>query len=143
MAAYYAALAPEHFHEPALDGFAEELDAELGAADAGVLRLVAEVGGEVAGALAARVLAPADGAEREISPDLTHTRVRIDYVAVDEAHRRHGVGARLVEAAEAWGRDAGATVAETWTYHRSPLSLPFWERGMGYEERSVNLRKVL
>ena len=51
--------------------------------------------------------------------------------------------ARLVEAAEAWGRERGATVAETWTYRASPLSWPFWDSGMGYEERSVSLRKPL
>jgi hypothetical protein len=53
------------------------------------------------------------------------------------------VGTRLVEAAEEWGRSAGARIAETSTYYRSPLSLPFWEPRMGYEEESVNLRKLL
>jgi GNAT superfamily N-acetyltransferase len=143
MAAYYAALAPEHFHVPDLDGFAEEIDTALAAPGNEVRHLVAEVDGDVAGALIASVLAPEEGAEREISPDLSSMRLRIDYLAVDEAHRRAGVGARLVEHAEEWGREHGATVAETWTYRRSPLSLPFWEDGMGYEERSVNLRKPL
>ena len=54
-----------------------------------------------------------------------------------------GVGTRLVQAAEAWGRDHGATIAETWTYPPSPLSVPFWEQRMAYEKRSVNLRKRL
>ena len=36
-----------------------------------------------------------------------------------------------------------ATVSETWTYPDSPLSVPFWEERMGYEERSMNLRKSL
>ena len=53
------------------------------------------------------------------------------------------VGARLVEAAEAWGRAAGATIAETTTYHGSPLSVSFWGEHMSYEELSVNLRKAL
>jgi GNAT superfamily N-acetyltransferase len=85
----------------------------------------------LAGGLVARVLAPEPGAGREISPDLARTRVRIDYLAVDEPHRRTGVGARLVEAAETWGRERGATVAETSTYRASPLSMPFWRLGMG------------
>jgi GNAT superfamily N-acetyltransferase len=143
MAAYYAALAPEHFHSTDLDGFAEEVDAALAAPEPDVRHLVAESDGQLAGALIARVLAPEDGAHREISPDLARTRLRIDYLAVAEEHRRAGVGARLVEEAEAWGRGRGATVAETWTYRRSPLSLAFWEAGMGYAERSVNLRKPL
>jgi GNAT superfamily N-acetyltransferase len=143
MAAYYADLAPNHFRTPVLDGFAEELDVEMESTDHTTLHLVAEVDGEVVGALVARLLPPEDGAERQIAPDLGETRLRIDYVATDAAHRRHGVGSRLVEGAETWGRDSGATVAETWTYHRSPLSMPFWEQRMGYEERSVNLRKPL
>jgi hypothetical protein len=30
-----------------------------------------------------------------------------------------------------------------WTYGASPLSLPFWKQRMGYEPRSVQLRKRL
>jgi GNAT superfamily N-acetyltransferase len=143
MAAYYAALAPEHFHLPDLATFAEEVDAALAASHDRSRHLVAEVDGEVAGAVVATIVAPDEGAEREISPDLARTRVRIDYLAVDERHRRAGVGGRLVHAAEEWGGEQGATVAETTTYRHSPLSLPFWERGMGYEERAVSLRKPL
>lgn len=143
MAAYYADLAPHHFQTPTLDGFAEELDAEAGSTDDATLHLVAEVDGEVVGALVARLLPPEEGAARQIETDLGQTRLRIDYLATAEAHRRHGVGTRLVEAAEAWGRDGGATVAEAWTYQCSPLSVPFWEQRMGYEERSVHLLKRL
>ena len=64
-------------------------------------------------------------------------------LGVDPAHRRRGVASALVAAAEAHARDRGATVVETWTYHGSPLSLPFWTERMGYAERSVNLRKRL
>jgi hypothetical protein len=111
MAAYYVDLAPQHFRSPVLDGFERELDAELGVAGDSALHLVAEWEGQVIGALAARLLPPEEGAERQLAP--------------------------------AWGRDRGATIAETWTYRPSPLSVPFWERRMAYEERSVNLRKRL
>jgi GNAT superfamily N-acetyltransferase len=59
-------------------------------------------------------------------------------------HRtRRGVATALVETAEAWGRERGATVAlcDTWT--ESPVSLPFWEEHMRYEGRSLRLRKRL
>lgn len=125
MAVYYAALAPDHFHVPMLDGFADELDAETDNAGDTTLQLVAEAEGEVVRALLARLLPPEAGAQRQITPDLGEMRLSIDYLATDEAHRRQGVGSRLVNAAEAWGRSAGATIAETSTYHRSPLSLPF------------------
>jgi GNAT superfamily N-acetyltransferase len=101
------------------------------------------VDGEPAAVLGARILAPDDDASHQIQRDAGSTRLRIEYLVTAAAHRRRGLATQLVEAAEAWGRDRGATVAETWTYHRSPMSLPFWERRVGYGERSVNLRKPL
>ena len=143
MAQYYVDLAPAHFDMPVLDGLAEELDAELGGAPTPDVRLVAEIEGEIAGSLFARLVSPAPGAERDIARDLRERRLRIEYVATAEAHRRRGVATALVEAAEAHARARGATIVETWTYHGSPLSLPFWTERMGYAERSVNLRKQL
>ena len=143
LGAYYAALAPGEFRLPELAGLDGELDAELGRDGAAALHLVAVVDGEVASALTAHVIPPDDEAERQIQPDAGCTRLRIDYVVTGEAHRGRGLAASLVEAAEAWGRERGATVAETWTYHRSPLSVPFWTGRMAYAERSVNLRKPL
>jgi hypothetical protein len=49
----------------------------------------------------------------------------------------------LVKAAEAWGREHGATVAEASTFHRSSLSVPFWTLGAGYAPRSIVFRKEL
>jgi GNAT superfamily N-acetyltransferase len=143
MARYYVDLAPSHFAMPVLDGLAEELDAELGGAPTPDVWLVAEIDGEIVGLLMARLIAPEAGAEREIARDLRERRLRIEYVATDETHRRRGVATALVEAAEAHARDRGATIVETWTYHGSALSLPFWTERMGYTERSVNLRKQL
>jgi GNAT superfamily N-acetyltransferase len=128
---------------PLIDGLAEELDAELGGAPSPDIRLVAEIEGEVAGVLFARLLTPQAGAEREISRDLRERRMRIEYIATAEAYQRRGVATALVEAAEARARERGAAIVETWTYHGSPLSLPFWTERMGYVERSVNLRKQL
>ncbi|MGZ4260962.1 MAG: N-acetyltransferase family protein [Solirubrobacteraceae bacterium] len=109
--------------------------------DEGHLRLVAEIEGEVVGALTARLLEPAaaggDGrgeAER---------RLRIDYLATAAASRRAGIGTRLVQAAESWGRKVGATIAETTAFRGSALSIPFWEDRMGYEELPMSLEKRL
>jgi GNAT superfamily N-acetyltransferase len=143
MARYYVELAPSHFQMPVVDGLAEELDAELGGAPTPEIRLVAEIDGEIAGVLFAQLLGPQPGAEREISKDLRERRLRIEYVATAEAFQRRGVATALVEAAETHARDRGAVIVETWTYHGSPLSLPFWTERMGYSERSVNLRKQL
>jgi GNAT superfamily N-acetyltransferase len=121
----YAALSPAELRPRDLDG--------------AVLRLVADVDGEVAGALVAHVVPPDDAAGQEGHADAAHTRLRIDSVVTAEAHRGRGYAAQLVEAAETWGRERGATVAETWTSR----SLAFWKGRLAYAERSVNLRKPL
>jgi GNAT superfamily N-acetyltransferase len=107
--------------------------------DEGELRLVAEVEGEVVGALAARLLEPvaADGRGE------TETRLRIDYLATAAERRRAGIGTRLVQAAESWGRGVGATISETTAFRGSALSIPFWEDRMGYEELPMTLVKRL
>jgi GNAT superfamily N-acetyltransferase len=123
----------ERLHGDAGADIAALSPAELRHRDgAEVLRLVAEVDGELAGALVAHVVPPAGGAE----PD---TRLRIDSLVTAAAHRGRGYAAQLVEAAEAWGRERGATLAETWTQDR----VPFWKGRLAYAERSVNLRKPL
>ena len=75
--------------------------------------------------------------------DVTRTRLEIAYLATATAHRRTGAGKALVEAAEAWGRERGATVAEASTYHRGTLSVPFWTDGADYAPRSIVFRKEL
>ena len=109
--------------------------------DEGQLRLVAEVEGEVVGALTARLLEPvtAGGDARGEA----EKRLRIDYLATAPASRRSGIGTRLVEAAESWGRRVGATIAETTAFRGSALSIPFWEDRMGYEELPMSLEKRL
>jgi GNAT superfamily N-acetyltransferase len=137
VAQYYDDVGPHYFEE-------------------GQLRLVAEVQGEVVGALAARLLEPevaqdAPGLEREAGARArgsaggqgAETRLRIDYLATAASRRRSGIGTRLVQAAESWGRDRGATIAETTAFRGSALSIPFWEDRMGYEELPMTLVKRL
>jgi len=40
-------------------------------------------------------------------------------------------------------REHGATAVLCDTWPESPVSLPFWQQGMGYKPRSVRLRKAL
>ena len=143
MGAYYAELAPQEFRAPDVDGLAAQLDSELRSLSGDELALVAEADGQIVGALWAVMLPPPVDAERQIDHDITEPRVRIEYVVTTASRRRQGVGAQLVKAAEAWGREKGAVTAEASTYRPSPLSFPFWTNRMGYEERSVNLRKRL
>ena len=109
--------------------------------DEGQLRLVAEVEGEVVGALTARLLEPVTvGGDARGDAE---KRLRIDYLATAAASRRAGIGTRLVQAAESWGRRVGATIAETTAFRGSALSIPFWEDRMGYEELPMSLEKRL
>ncbi|MDA0164701.1 GNAT family N-acetyltransferase [Solirubrobacter ginsenosidimutans] len=141
--AYYAELEPALFQTPDLTGYAELVERDLAEADDTTLDLVAAVGDEIVATLYARLITPQEGAEYAYPRDVTRTRVEIAYLATSAQHRRSGAGLALVEAAEAWGREHGATVAEASTYHRSALSIPFWTLGAGYAPRSIVFRKEL
>jgi GNAT superfamily N-acetyltransferase len=141
-AAYYLGFAPGEFQLPDEEGLAAYIEGELEPAD-GSLVLVAELDGEPAAALFARIVPALDEARFQWNPAFAHIRLSIEYLATGEAERRHGAGTALVEAAEQWGREHGATLAFTDTFLRSPVSLPFWRDRMGYAERSVSLYKPL
>jgi hypothetical protein len=42
-----------------------------------------------------------------------------------------------------WGSAKGAVRVVLTTYHASPLSVPFYEQGVGYQHRSIVLEKRL
>ena len=105
--------------------------------------LVAEVDGRVVGDVAARLERPVEDAARQLLRDLGRVRLYVDALGVEEAHRRRGVGARLMHAVEDWGRGKGAVRSLLTTYHASPLSVPFYEQGMGYKRRSIVFEKRL
>lgn len=140
---YYVGLAPELFRLPDEDGLVEFL--EPTAADNSVtsLLLVAEVDAAVVGVLFAELFTPVD-ADRYQSPvELSGIRLFIQALSVLQSHWRRGIATALVDAAEAWGRERGATVVLCDTWPDSPVSLPFWTNRMGYRTRSVRLRKRL
>ncbi|HEY7537495.1 MAG TPA: GNAT family N-acetyltransferase [Gaiellaceae bacterium] len=141
-ASYYLGLEPRDFRMPAEEGLVDYLESLIDA-DPSEVELVAEAGGEIVGAVWARVVPQQADGRYQVVPTAEETQLHIDYLVTDEAHRRSGVGTALVAAAEQWGRDRGATVALTVTYAASPLSIPFWQERMGYRTRSVNLVKRL
>jgi GNAT superfamily N-acetyltransferase len=143
-ARHYAALDADAFQVPPAEGLVawfEELLRRPRPDDA--VWLVAEVDGRVVGDVAARLEGPAEDASRQVLRDLGRTRLYVDALGVEEAYRRRGVGERLMRAVEEWGRDRGAVRAVLTTYHASPLSVPFYERRMGYERRSIVFEKWL
>jgi GNAT superfamily N-acetyltransferase len=142
-AAYYAGLAPDLFRRPDEDGLVEFVEPTPADNSERSLLLVAEVEGEVVGHLFAELFTPRD-ADRYQSPvELSEVRLLVQALSVLKSHWRRGVATALVEAAEEWGRERGATVALCDTWPESPVSLPFWTRRMGYATRSVRLSKRL
>ena len=141
---YYAELAPQTFQVPETDGLAEYLERDADdSGEADVRRVVAEVDGRVVGAAAGRIEPPMVSARYQLQRQLSQTRLIVDMVVVEEAFRRSGVGALLMQELEAWGRQRGAAVALLDTYPESALSRPFFEEQMGYRRRSMRLIKSL
>jgi len=142
--AYYADLAPDYFKEPVEDGFADLFENDSRWREGtGNLALVADVEGEVAGYLEATLQQPMGTAQWQSQRDLGAIRLFIGVVTTADRFKRRGVATRLVEFAEDWGRSNGAVVAVCDTYIDSPLSVPFWEKRMGYERRAIVFRKRL
>jgi GNAT superfamily N-acetyltransferase len=144
VARHYVELDADAFRVPAPDGLVawfEELLQRPRSEDA--VWLVAEVDGRVVGDVAARLERPTEDAARQLVRDLGRVRLYVDALGVHAAYRRRGVGARLMHAVEEWGRDKGAVRAVLTTFHASPLSIPFYEQGMGYERRSIVFEKRL
>jgi GNAT superfamily N-acetyltransferase len=142
--AYYAAINPDLFQIPQADGLAPRLEEWLlSITSEDACALVAEKDGQVVGFLTAAVERPVENAARQFLRDLGRVRVVIHALVIQEAYRRQGIGTRLMEAAEEWARGRGAVFALVDTYVGSPLSVPFYERHMGYSRRALRFRKTL
>jgi GNAT superfamily N-acetyltransferase len=140
--AFYARLAPDLFAEGERDGFAEWIATEW---DDGpdTLAVVAEVDGVVAGYVEAVIQEPEGWRRFFGNRDLRERRLFVNALLTAERYRRRGIGGRLVELAEHWGREHGAVVALLDTWADSPVSVPFWGKRMGYSRRSITFRKPL
>lgn len=143
-AGYYVERFPEDFRMPDEDGLTEWLEGLLGREHSEeTLWLVAEVDDEVAGYVFAVLHPPDEDARFQMLPDREVTRLWIEALGTANAHQRRGVATRLVAAAEEWGSSRGAVVVGAETYLESEVSVPFWERRMGYRRRSGRFTKRL
>ncbi len=73
------------------------------------------------------------------SPDPMHREMLYCHtveIAVSSSHRRHGVGALLLQAAEAWGRGQGAQLASLEYLAANQRAELFYER-LGYRAGSI------
>jgi GNAT superfamily N-acetyltransferase len=140
----YVELDPEAFRVPSTDGLVEFFEESLNRPRSGDSEwLVAEVDGQVVGDISTHLERPAEDAERQLLRYLGEVRIYVDALGVAQAYRRRGVGMRLMAAVERWARERGAVCAMLDTYAASPLSVPFYERGMGYRRRSIVFERRL
>lgn len=141
----FAAMNPHTFQVPAEEGLAEwfeEIHAAYRGDDDKVL-LVADVDGALVGTLTASLLEPLGTAARQVQTDLGRRRLHVGNLAVRGTHRRGGVGSALMRAAEEWGRSRGAEVMILETETNNPMSVPFYERQMGFSAEAVIFRKEI
>jgi GNAT superfamily N-acetyltransferase len=142
--AYYVQLAPEYFRLPDEEGLIAFIEnGREWRQRPDTVALVAEDDGAIAGYLEASLQFPEDSARWQAQRDLSEIRLFINFVGTADAYKRQGVATKLVQAAEDWGRERGALVAVCDTFIESPLSVPFWERRMGYKRRAIIFRKRL
>jgi len=141
---YYADLDAASFQVPAADGLAEWFEQLLREpCPDDEISLVADSGGGAVGFVTARLLRPDGDATRQLVRDMGRVRVMVDALVVGARDRRRGIGTLLLRAVEDWGRRNGAVLVLLDTYVASPLSVPFYERRMGYARRSVRFQKSL
>lgn len=139
-AVHHASLDPERYSVPAIETIAVRYrEGRQHPADGagGTVTLVAESGGEIVGFVDARL---------EQSHDLMHrelTYCHIAEIAVSKRCQSRGIGGRLMEAAEEWGRGQGAEFASL-EYHTANVRAgAFYQQRMGYRPASITAIKRL
>lgn len=141
---YYAEIDPEIFQIPQSNGLVESFEKDLAEPlPENATSLVAEVDGRIVGWVYAQVLAPSEDAHWQLLRELGRSRLVIEALGVERLFQRQGIGMRLVQAVEAWAETNGAELLTVDTYINSPVSVPFYEDGMGYERRSIRFWKKL
>ena len=139
-AEYHARLDPQRYSAPSLGTISaryREGRQHPPQPDAQYITLVAEQSGEIVGFIDARL---------ERSPDPMHRELiycQIVEIAVSKGTQRHGIGTRLLRAAEEWGRGQGAEFALLDYHAANSHAREFYQRRMGYEVASITAIKHL
>jgi GNAT superfamily N-acetyltransferase len=139
----YAAIDSDRFRVPDRRGLVEWFESNLERERSDELSLIAERGGRIVGFLDAQIWHPADDADLQIMREPGETVLKIDALMVKANDRRAGLATKLMKAAEAWGRERGATRSVVISYAHSPTSVPFYEKGMGYARTTIGYGKQL
>ncbi|WUH99075.1 GNAT family N-acetyltransferase [Spirillospora sp. NBC_00431] len=142
-AEFYQEIDPDSSRSPRRDGLDAWLEGELLTSDEDRFVRVADLDGDAVGFVAARLTPPHEDADRQLVRELAHTRVFVNALAVQRGHWRSGAGTELMTAVEQWARAREAHLITLDTYAASPVSVPFYERRMGYNRQSIVFTKWL
>ena len=123
-------------------GLAEWLDGDLADSGGSWICFVAEEGGRIVGQVEARLVQPMESARYQVITALGQVRGEVNSLGVLKSHRRRGIGRALMEHAERWLADRGASMIGLDTLATSPESVPFYE-SIGYEPRSIIFERKL
>jgi GNAT superfamily N-acetyltransferase len=91
---------------------------------------IAELEGKTVGYIAASC--------RSYPPRSTNPMAVLENMFVDEAHRRHGVGTKLVEAYKAWGKSMGAAVFKVGALVPNAPAIAFYHKN-GFKDFAISL----
>ncbi|HEX7286135.1 MAG TPA: GNAT family N-acetyltransferase [Candidatus Angelobacter sp.] len=128
-AEHHARLDPERYWVPAVDAISSryrEGRQHPPGPRAESITLVAELDGEIAGFIDVRL---------EQSPDPMHRELiycHVAELAVGRPYQNQSVGARLLQAAEDWGRRQGADFASLEYHVANTRASDFYQRRVGY-----------
>jgi GNAT superfamily N-acetyltransferase len=143
-AEYYTELDPGSFQVPRREGLAEWIEERLlGVYSPDAFVRVADLEGEAVGFVDAVFLAPDREAPWQLVREVVIPRVFVNALAVQARYWRGGIGTRLMNAVEEWGRARHARLVVLDTYTRSPISVPFYEQHMDYSRQSLRFAKEL
>jgi GNAT superfamily N-acetyltransferase len=135
-ARHHSALDPGFYTVPDRDAVVGHLRKALDLEDdARVVRLVAEVAGRVIGSVGVELRSPSPASM--LRPELAASVA----IAVLEDGRGAGIGSRLMEAAEGWAGQRGATLMMLDASAANAGGLRFYEKRHGYRLRGVLLTK--
>jgi GNAT superfamily N-acetyltransferase len=140
---FYQEIAPESFQAPRRDGLDAWLEARLLTEEEDRLVRVADRDGASIGFVGARYVKPNQDAERQIVRATGLPRIFVNALAVQRAHWRSGAGTELMNAVEHWAREHDAHLITLEAFADSPVSVPFYERRMGYRRHEIVFAKQL
>jgi ribosomal protein S18 acetylase RimI-like enzyme len=139
-AEYHARLDPERYSTPAVETIsARYREGRQHLPDAGGegITLVAELAGEIVGFIDARLEQSLDAMHRKI------VYCHVAEIAVSCRRRNQGIGGRLLQAVEDWGRRQGAAFASLEYHAANTRAGVFYQRRMGYSVASITAIKRL